>query len=88
MPEQGTVLVLDSVTGKNVRMHNIDAANAVAKFPARFSFVDLDPSPTVFKAILSPGERPKITGSKGANAALASLITSLATLGVVIDNTT
>ena len=32
--------------------------------------------------------KPAVTGSRGANAALASLLTSLATLGLITDNTT
>lgn len=35
-----------------------------------------------------PVNVPKITGSKGGNAALASLITALAKLGLVVDETT
>lgn len=40
----------------------------------------------VFK--LASGNRPTITGSRGGNAALASLLTALATLGLVTDSTT
>jgi hypothetical protein len=36
----------------------------------------------------APGARPTVTGAKGGNAALASLITALATLGLITDNTT
>jgi len=36
----------------------------------------------------SPASKPTITGSRGGNAALASLITALATLGLITDNTT
>lgn len=36
----------------------------------------------------SPAVQPSITGSRGGNAALASLITALATMGLVTDNTT
>jgi len=36
----------------------------------------------------SPASKPSVTGSRGGNAALASLITALATLGLVTDNTT
>jgi hypothetical protein len=36
----------------------------------------------------SPASKPAVTGSRGGNAALASLITALATLGLVTDNTT
>jgi hypothetical protein len=37
---------------------------------------------------LTPGKIITITGSKGGNVALASLITALADLGLVIDKTT
>lgn len=36
----------------------------------------------------TPGGRPTVTGSKGANAALASLMSALAGLGLVTDSTT
>ena len=36
----------------------------------------------------SPSSKPAVTGSRGGNAALASLITALATLGLITDNTT
>ncbi len=36
----------------------------------------------------SPAAKPVVTGSRGGNAALASLITALATLGLVTDSTT
>jgi hypothetical protein len=36
----------------------------------------------------SPGVKPTITGSRGGNAALASLLTSLAGLGLITDSTT
>lgn len=36
----------------------------------------------------APGVKPTVTGSKGANAALASLLTALATLGLVTDSST
>lgn len=34
----------------------------------------------------TPAAKPTITGSKGSNAALASLITALATLGLLVDS--
>ena len=37
---------------------------------------------------LSVGIVPTITGSRNGNAALASLLTALATIGLIIDNTT
>lgn len=36
----------------------------------------------------TPVGRPAVTGSRGGNAALASLLTALATLGLITDNTT
>lgn len=36
----------------------------------------------------TPGNKPTISGSKGANAALASLLSALATLGLLTDSTT
>lgn len=36
----------------------------------------------------APVAKPTVTGSKGGNAALASLITALANLGLIVDNTT
>jgi hypothetical protein len=36
----------------------------------------------------SPGAKPTVTGSRSANAALASLLTGLATLGLLTDSTT
>mgnify|MGYP007071578769 CR=1 FL=1 len=36
----------------------------------------------------APGSQPVVTGSKGGNAALASLITALASYGLIVDSTT
>jgi len=36
----------------------------------------------------TPSTPPAVTGSRGGNAALASLLTTLATLGLITDNTT
>jgi hypothetical protein len=36
----------------------------------------------------APVAKPTVTGSKGGNAALASLITALASIGLIVDNTT
>ena len=35
----------------------------------------------------TPGPRQTVTGSRGGNAALASLLTALATLGLITDST-
>lgn len=43
----------------------------------------------VYRTVVTvPATPPTITGSRGGNAALASLLTALATLGVITDNTT
>lgn len=42
-------------------------------------------SQSVFK--LASGNKPTVTGSRGGNAALASLLTALATLGLITDST-
>lgn len=36
----------------------------------------------------APVAKPAVTGSRGANAALASLLTQLAALGLITDSTT
>ena len=36
----------------------------------------------------TPANRPTVTGSRGGNAALASLLTALATLGLIVDSST
>ena len=36
----------------------------------------------------APTSKPSVTGSRGGNAALASLITALASYGLITDNTT
>jgi len=47
--------------------------------------------PTTESPFVSPvggSSPPSVTGSRGGNAALASLLTALASLGVILDNTT
>jgi len=65
-----------------------DGANA---FSAISAYIDDEGTPT--EALLSfygaaPAAKPTVTGSKGGNAALASLLTALATLGLITDSTT
>jgi len=36
----------------------------------------------------TPAARPTVTGSRGGNAAVASLLTALETLGLIVDDTT
>jgi hypothetical protein len=50
--------------------------------------LNLDGNKIVQFSKLIPFTVPTVTGSKGGNAALASLITALATLGLVVDKTT
>lgn len=38
--------------------------------------------------LLAPTSKPTVTGSRGGNAALASLLTGLAALGLLTDSTT
>jgi hypothetical protein len=42
----------------------------------------------VFNAASPPATRPVVSGAKGSNAALASLLTALASYGLVTDSTT
>lgn len=65
-----------------------DGANA---FSAISAYIDDEGTPT--EALLSfygaaPTAKPTVAGSKGGNAALASLLTALATLGLLTDSTT
>lgn len=60
-------------------------------FAAVSAYIDDEVTPT--GALLSfygaaPAAKPTVTGSKGGNAALASLLTALATLGLITDSTT
>ena len=65
-----------------------DGATPLSAFSVR---VDDEVTPT--ETMLSfygaaPAAKPTVTGSKGGNAALASLLTALATLGLITDSTT
>ena len=65
-----------------------DGATAVSAFSA---YVDDEGTPTA--ALIgfygtAPTAKPTVAGSKGGNAALASLLTALATLGLITDSTT
>ena len=80
--QDALVAVTDAVSSKVIQMAPEDAVIAVTKFPARFSFIDLDPR------IAGSATAPAVTGSKGGNAALASLIAVLAKQGHVVDSTT
>jgi hypothetical protein len=87
------VAVNDLVLSTVVKMSPQDAVNATRKFPARYTFNDPDPQVGVpmLSTFLANDVRlpvPTVTGSKGANAALTSLITTLAKLGLVLDSTT
>lgn len=42
----------------------------------------------LYPSVPTVGTAPTVTGSKGANAALTSLMTTLAALGIVVDGTT
>lgn len=93
MASGGLVAVNDLVLGKVVYLSAIDAVQVTRKFPARYTFNDPDPQAGI--ALLAAFQEkgaytvlPTLTGAKGGNAALASLITGLASLGLVIDQTT
>lgn len=65
-----------------------DGATAVSAFSA---YIDSEVTPTA--ALIgfygtAPTAKPTVAGSKGGNAALASLLTALATLGLITDSTT
>lgn len=67
---------------------NVAAGNgAVLGFDGTNIFFNFGPDGLGFNGA-SRHAKPTITGSKGANAALASLLTSLATYGLVTDSTT
>lgn len=80
--QDALVAVTDSVTGKVIKMAPDDAVGAINKYPTRYSLVDPDPQ------IADSATAPAVTGSKGGNAALASLLTALVRLGIVVDKTT
>jgi hypothetical protein len=86
-------LVADATLGKSVPMPTIDAISAIRNFPARYSFAVSDPRtlpPTVNPQFAESGglAKPAITGAKGGNAALASVITALVALGLASDTST
>jgi hypothetical protein len=83
--------VSDSVLGKTISMPIEDALDCVKHFPSRYSFAAGDPR--TLPAVIDPhfGEsgallKPAITGSKGANAAVASIIAALVQLGLATDS--
>lgn len=48
-----------------------------------------DGTETIVGTLLEPGSPiPTVTGSRGGNAALASLLTALANLGIIVNNST
>ena len=80
--QDALISVTDSVLSRVIHMAPGDAATAVRKFPSRYSFVDPDPQTA------RSATAPSVTGSKGGNAALQSLLKALDGLGLVEDNTT
>ena len=75
-------------SGNRLQIGWNDGATPVAVFSA---YIDSEVTPTT--ALLSfygaaPTAKPTVAGSKGGNAALASLLTALATLGLITDSTT
>jgi hypothetical protein len=88
-----TTLVSDATLGTIVRMSVIDALDAIKHSPSRYSFAAGDPR--TLPATVDPhfGEsgallKPTITGAKGGNAAVSSIISALVSLGLVVDTST
>jgi hypothetical protein len=87
-----TTLVSDSTLGTTIRMSVIDALDVIKRFPARYSFAAGHPRtlPAATLAHFQTGGdalKPTITGAKGGNAAVASVIAALVALGLAIDAT-
>jgi hypothetical protein len=90
-----------SLTGDNVGNVTVDAASLVPTAPGA-TFLGTSPNPfgSVFatESVMTKGlgvfgatpptTRPTVTGSRGGNAALASLLSALAATGIIADGTT
>jgi hypothetical protein len=81
--------VSDSVLGRSIQMPTADALDAIKRFPARYSFAAGDPRnvPATVPVDLEGRLKPTITGSKGGNAAVASVVAALVALGLAVDTT-
>ena len=93
-PQQdGLVSITDSVFPRTFSVSPADAVSLTSKYPTRFTFNGPDPRAVVatitkFQGLSEYTELPILTGSRGGNAALASLISALSQLGLVVDRTT
>lgn len=77
-------LGLESPVPVSVEAMTVIAADVAAKAPiANPVFTG-----TVTFDTLTPTTKPTVTGSRGGNAALASLLTGLAALGLITNSTT
>lgn len=90
--QDSLVAVNDLVLGTVIEMAQSDAVYVTSKFPARYSFVGSDPRVVVPTLAMffsnNPQEPvPVVTGSKAGIAALSSLISDLAELGLIVDRT-
>lgn len=89
------VRVTDSVTSATLLMTPLDAKEAMAHPAARYTIVDplvqpiVPPStnPLMPQPNATSGGKDVVTGSKGANAALTSLIAALVSDGLITDST-
>lgn len=66
---------------------NADGSVSSAWFTAAANGITITPGIGIFGSP-APAARPSVTGSRGGNAALASLITALVSYGLITDNTT
>jgi hypothetical protein len=93
VPQDGLVSITDSVFPRTFSVSPADAVNLVGRYPSRFTINGPDPRAGVatigkFFGLSEYTPSPIITGSRGGNAALASLLQALTQLGLVQDQTT
>jgi len=85
-----------AVTVSQLAFTDISGAATGAQLPADVAYLDVAQTFTANQEFsghigffsTSPQPQPTVTGSKGGNAALASLLTALAGLGLIIDSST
>ena len=85
------VRVTDAVLGTTALFAPIDAKAMVTSFPGRYTVLDQivePPAPLEISPTSPTGGTITVTGSKGANDALTSLLSALVSLGLIVDATT
>lgn len=88
-----TIELAANGAGNNIDLTTSGAGGVVRIFPKADFSVTVDGSPRIEANTSGVGVnggtpgKPTISGSRGGNAALASLLTSLATLGYIVDST-